>query len=128
MTRRAGVEDQRVWERVTSLRRCRWHGTPRVPPFRRFESELSKRALTGYAARDLLLLSLEGVRSRLGPLLTTLAWLEEAYVRTLGFAHREGHELAFLRWLDQAGQLDAAQPDAVRAAGRSAGSMDGCSV
>ena len=39
-------------------------------PFRRFESELSKTALTGYAAWDLPL-SLEGA-SRLGPLLTPL--------------------------------------------------------
>ena len=59
-------------------------------PFRRFESELSKTALTGYAARDLL----------------------------PGFAHREGHERAFLRWLDQAGELDAAHPDSVRAAAK----------
>ena len=76
-------------------------------PCRRFESELSKTALAGYAARDLLPLSSSH----------TLAWLEEAYVRTLGFTHREGHELAFLRWLDQAGQLDVAHPDSVRAAG-----------
>ena len=41
-------------------------------PFPRFESELSMTALTGYAARDLLLLSLEGARSRFGPLLTLL--------------------------------------------------------
>ena len=41
-------------------------------PFRRFESELNKTALTGYAARDLLPLSLDGARSRLGPLLTPL--------------------------------------------------------
>ena len=45
--------------------------TPRVLTFRRFESELSKTALTVYAARNLLLLSLEGA-SRLGPLLTPL--------------------------------------------------------
>ena len=56
-------------------------------PFRRFESELSKTALTGYAARDLLPLSLEGALS-VGISSHTLAW---------GFAHREGHELAFLR-------------------------------
>ena len=37
-------------------------------------------------------------------------------MRTLGFAHREGHE-PFLRWLDQAEELDAAHPDSVRPAG-----------
>ena len=48
----------------------RW--TPPCSPFRRFKSELSKTALTGYAARDLLPSSLEGGRSRLGPLITPL--------------------------------------------------------
>ena len=42
-------------------------------PFRRFESELSKTALTGYAGRDLLLLLLEGARSRFGTSSHTLA-------------------------------------------------------
>ena len=60
-------------------------------PIRRFESELCKTALAGYAARNLLPLSLEGARSRLGPFPQC--------------------------WLYQAGQLDAAQPDSVRAAG-----------
>ena len=38
-------------------------------------------------------------------------------MRTLGFAHREGHQLAFLRWLDLAEELDVAHPGSVRAAG-----------
>ena len=41
-------------------------------PFRRFESDLNKTALASYTAGDLLPLSLEGARSRLGPLLTPL--------------------------------------------------------
>ena len=41
-------------------------------PIRRFESELSTTALTGYAARDLQPLSLEGARSLSGLLLTLL--------------------------------------------------------
>ena len=41
--------------------------------FRLFESELNKTALTGDAARDLLPLSIEGARSRLGPFLTSLS-------------------------------------------------------
>ena len=57
MARRAGSRIRGVWGRVTSGRRCRVAWDAPFSPFRRFESELSKTVLTGYAARDLLPLS-----------------------------------------------------------------------
>ena len=97
-------------------------------PFRRFESEPSKTALAGYAARDLLPLLLEGARSLLGPLLTLFPGSKRRTCALWVLLIVKAMNWLFCAGLDQAGQLDAAQLDSVRAAGRSAGSIDGCSV
>ena len=75
-------------------------------PFRRFESELSKTALTGYAERDLQSLSLESARYRLGHFLTL--WVSGSKRRTCA--------LWVLLIVKAVNWLSCA------------GSMDGCSV